>query len=125
MTEHKVGKGKIVMLGSLPSGESGDLLLKKCVDHYAKEADVQLKTDVSRGTIVAPRIRKGEIIWVIVNMDGNGGTVSIPDGGKDRLTGEELTKGQYEVGPFQYKVIVFQMNKDEELGKNQLVDSVQ
>jgi len=126
MTEHKVGKGKIVMLGSLPSGESGDLLLKKCIDHYAKEADVQLKTDVSRGTIVAPRIRKGEIIWVIVNMDGNGGTVSIPDGGTDHLTGEELAKGQYEVGPFQYKVIVFPLNKDkEELGKNQLVDSVQ
>lgn len=113
MTEHKRGKGKIVMLGSLPSGQSGDLLLTKCIDHYAKEANVQLKTDVSRGTIVAPRTRQGERIWVVVNMDGAGGTVSIPEDGVDNLTGKQLEKGQYEIGPFQHKVITFRMNNEQ------------
>ncbi|WP_175638610.1 beta-galactosidase [Metabacillus schmidteae] len=119
MTEHRYGKGKIVMLGSLPSGESGDLLLKNLIDHYAKEANVQLKTDVSRGTIVAPRIGNGETIWVIVNMDGAGGTVSIPDSGIDSVTGQQLEEGQYEIGPFEHKVITFRMKDEQTTGAAQ------
>ncbi|MGM0875788.1 MAG: beta-galactosidase [Bacillota bacterium] len=117
ITEHKHGKGKVVMLGSLPKGELGDTLLKKCINHFAEEANVLQKTDVSKGTIVAPRGKNGETVWVIVNMDGMGGTVTLPYDGVDSFTGEVILKGKCKVGPFQHKVITFQ-NTNERMKEN-------
>lgn len=106
ITEHKRGKGKIVMLGSLPIGDEGDILLKKCVTHYAEEANVLVKTDVTEGTIVAPRVGEmGEILWVIVNMDGKGGAVTLPNDGKDAITGRIVSEGKCIIGPYEHKVI--------------------
>ncbi|MGM7723146.1 beta-galactosidase [Metabacillus sp. Hm71] len=107
ITEHEYGKGKIVMLGSLPVGDSGDELLKTCFNHYAKEANVSLKTDVSKGTIVAPRQGNDSLVWIIVNMDGNGGLVTLPSSGINVLTGDSIEKGKCEIAPYEYKVIQF------------------
>ncbi|WP_419888453.1 beta-galactosidase [Neobacillus niacini] len=107
ITEHKLGAGKIVMLGSLPIGDSGDLLLQKLVDHYALEANLTMRTDVSKGTIVAPRHGDGYTVWFIINMDGNGGTVIIPQTGLDLKTNRVVEPGKLELGRFEYKMIRF------------------
>ncbi|OAS82060.1 MULTISPECIES: beta-galactosidase [Metabacillus] len=107
LTENRRGKGKIVMLGSLPIGEQGDFLLKKCFNHYAEEANVTLKTDVSKGTIVAPRQGNGYLVWIIVNMDGMGGTFTLPYDGIDELSNEYISNRECEIEPFQYKIIRF------------------
>ncbi|WP_078544594.1 beta-galactosidase [Litchfieldia alkalitelluris] len=110
ITEKSRGKGKIVMLGSLPEGEAGDILLSKLINHYAEDANVQLHTDVSKGTIVAPRDLNGDVVWVIVNMDGHGGTVTLPCIGIDSLTGGTVDKGILKLNPFEYKVIKLKSN---------------
>jgi beta-galactosidase len=107
LAEHQVGEGKIVMLGSLPLGESGDLLLKKLVDHYSKESLLTLRTDVSNGTIVAPRQGDGYKVWFIINMDGKGGSVTIPQTGVDMQTKGIVEPGTLELGRFEYKIIQF------------------
>ncbi|MFA9558277.1 beta-galactosidase [Evansella sp. AB-rgal1] len=107
LTEYKRGEGKIVMLGSLPTEEAGDELLKTIIDHYAADAGVALRTDVTEGTIVAPREGNGYKLWVIVNMDGKGGSVTLPTNGLDVLTKTELNEGQLSVDPYEYKVIQF------------------
>ncbi|MFC4321507.1 beta-galactosidase [Litchfieldia salsa] len=107
ITEQRRGKGKIVMLGSLPVGEEGDKLLSTLINHYAEEANVRSHTDVSQGTIVAPREKNGELVWVVVNMDGNGGTVTLQMNGVDGITGEPIPKGPIEIGAFQYRIIHF------------------
>ncbi|RKL65021.1 beta-galactosidase, partial [Salipaludibacillus neizhouensis] len=108
ITESKVGKGKIVHIGSLPVGEDGDSLLMKLIDHYATEAGVSVRTDVTNGTIVAPRIDdEGKQSWVIVNMDGEGGSVTIPEKAMDRLTEEMISAGRLEIGPYEYRIISF------------------
>lgn len=82
LTETAIGKGKVVMLGSMPMGDDGNKLLKRMIRHYAEEAGVTVKTDASPGTIVAPRMREdGKEVWIVVNMDGKGGTVTIPSKG--------------------------------------------
>ncbi|MGJ9384809.1 beta-galactosidase [Salipaludibacillus sp. CF4.18] len=106
ITESKVGKGKIVHIGSLPVGEEGDSLLIKLIDHYATEAGVSVRTDVTKGTIVAPRIDdEGKQSWVIVNMDGEGGSVTVPVKALDRLTEEMISAGRLEIGPYEYRVL--------------------
>lgn len=110
MTEHTVGKGKVVMLGSLPTEESGEKLLINCLNHYAEEANVGVKTDVTKGTIVVPRQGSNEVVWIIVNMDGNGGSVTIPFEAVDEITGEFIPKGTYEINSYEHKVVSFQKN---------------
>lgn len=107
ITEHKLGAGKIVMLGSLPVGDAGDLLLQKLVDHYAQEASLTMRTDVTKGTIVAPRQGDDYTVWFIINMDGNGGSVTIPQTGIDLKTNREVEPGKLELGRFEYKMIKF------------------
>lgn len=107
ITEHRLGAGKIVMLGSLPVGDAGDLLLQKLVDHYSQEASLTMRTDVSKGTIVAPRQGNGYTVWFIINMDGNGGSVTIPQTGIDIKTNREVEPGKLELGRFEYKMIKF------------------
>ncbi|MBS4207832.1 beta-galactosidase [Bacillus sp. FJAT-50079] len=107
ITECVRGKGKIVMLGSLPMEEAGEKLLQKLFVHYAKEANVDLMTDVSKGTIVAPREGNGKRIWVIVNMNGEGGTVTLPDAAVDVITNQSVHRGMLEVKPYEYRILQF------------------
>ncbi len=108
ITEAKRGQGKIVMLGSMPAGDEGDAMLKRLIDHYADEAGVALRTDVSTGTIAAPRrMDSGEMVWIIVNMDGKGGSVTLPEAGLDLLAEEMIPAGKIEVGGFDFRIIQF------------------
>lgn len=109
LTEHSVGKGKVVMLGSMPSGEEGKELVAAIIHHYAQSAGVGVKTDVTAGTIVVPRQREdGQRIWVIVNMDGHGGTVTLPKAGRDGLNEEPAATGKLTIQPYAYKIIQFE-----------------
>lgn len=107
ITEHQLGKGKIVMLGSMPMGEDGDVMLKKLIDHYAVDAHVCLRTDVTVGTIVAPRQGDGYHLWIIINMDGKGGSVTIPHEGYDQLAQTGIKPGNLEIGKYEYRIIRF------------------
>ncbi|WP_276736601.1 beta-galactosidase [Bacillus sp. (in: firmicutes)] len=108
LTEQKHGKGKIVMLGSLPSGKEGDAMLEALVRHYAAEAAISIRSDVTPGTIVAPRKGDNGLVWIIVNMDGKGGSVTLPEAGTDLLTNRSAIAGRLAVGPHEYRVIQFE-----------------
>lgn len=105
--EQRHGSGKIVMLGSMPLGADGDLMLKKLIDYYSQEANVLLRTDVTKGTIVAPRKGDGYSVWFIINMDGQGGNVTIPNEGIDLQTNTQVNPGKLELGKFEYRMIRF------------------
>ncbi|MDR6551119.1 beta-galactosidase [Paenibacillus qinlingensis] len=107
LTERTYGQGKIVMLGSMPTGEKGELLLNKLIMHYADDAGVTLRTDVSAGTIVAPRRGDRYDVWIVVNMDGNGGIVTLPQDGIDPVTGMKYREGKLTLGRYEHKVIQF------------------
>ncbi len=107
ITEHKKGKGKIIMLGSMPTGEKGVEMLQKLVVHYAQDAGIKLAADVQAGTMVVPRKGKNSVMWVIINMDGNGGTVTLPESYKDVFTGELMASGRVKVEPYECKVLEF------------------
>lgn len=105
LTERQLGRGKLVMLGSLPDGEQGDAMLRRILEHYADAAGVALRADVSTGTIVVPREGDGFRVWAIINMDGQGGSVTLPDGCRDALTGGPAAAGRLELGAFEYRMI--------------------
>lgn len=95
------------MLGSLPSGKEGNAMLEALVRHYAAEAAISVRSDVTPGTIVAPRKGDNGLVWIIVNMDGKGGSVTLPEAGMDLLTNRSAKAGRLAVGPHEYRVIQF------------------
>jgi beta-galactosidase len=95
------------MLGSMPAGDEGDAMLRKLIDHYAAEAGVAMRTDVTEGTVVAPRDADGLHYWFIVNMNGLGGRVTIPQQGTDALTGQSIQPGELKLGKYEYRIIQF------------------
>jgi beta-galactosidase len=72
LTENKYGKGKIVMLGSMPSGDNGKLMLKKTIEHYAAELRISQRLDIPEGNLAVPRKNKEGVFWFVINMDGKG-----------------------------------------------------
>lgn len=107
ITECSRGKGKIVMLGSMPSGEQGIKMLGNVIMHYAKVAGVSVASNVNPGTIVVPRKGKGFSQWVIINLDGKGGSVTIPQNSKDSFSGEIISDEKVYVEPYECKVIQY------------------
>ena len=92
LTEQAYGKGKIVMLGSMPIGADGDIMIEKMINHYAGEADIIPAYTVSKGTIAVERQRDdGKVIVIAVNMDGKGG--------------ELVYNETYKIGPFGYIIV--------------------
>lgn len=108
LTERQYDRGKLVMLGSMPQGENGDAMLKKLIDRYCKEAGVTLRTDVTPGTVVAPRRGDGVTFWIVINMNGAGGSVTLPVGGTDALTNTYLPPGRLDIGRYEYRAIQFE-----------------
>lgn len=108
ITESRLGKGKIVMLGAMPVTEQGRTMLQKMLLHYADEKGVDMRMKVSAGTVVAPRIGEdGTKFWFIVNMDGAGGVVELPDAGYDAVHNKEVAPGMIRLGSYEYRVIRF------------------
>lgn len=111
ITEKQHGKGKIVMLGSMPTSDEGQCLLEALIQHYADKSGVTLRSDVTPGTIVAPRRGDGYELWIIVNMDGIGGSVTIPRPSVDVLSEELLAPGtRLALGSYEYRVVKFTGN---------------
>ncbi|WP_202077727.1 beta-galactosidase [Caldalkalibacillus salinus] len=108
ITEHKVGQGKVVMLGAMPVGENGHRMLKRLIDHYAQEANINHYFNVTPGTIVAPRQGNDYNLWCVVNMDGKGGRLTIPRKGSNPVTGEKVSAGTIRVDPFEHLIIRFE-----------------
>jgi len=105
ITERKLGKGKLVLLGAHPHGEKGLALIQKLISHYANEAKVAMQYSVSSGTIVCPRVdNAGNKLWMVVNMDGKGGELELPQNAKDTLTAKSLS-GKLTLTPYQWRLI--------------------
>ncbi|WP_051235607.1 beta-galactosidase [Marinimicrobium agarilyticum] len=106
LTERKLGKGKVVLLSAHPVGESGDQFLNELVQRYAQELGLTAPFEVSAGTVVAPRVdAQGRRLWVAVNMDGEGGELSVPAGAKDAASGESIRSSRVNVAPYGWRAV--------------------
>lgn len=106
LTERKLGKGKVVILGAHPHGEEGELMIDKIIAHYAKDVGVTEQYDVTEGSIVCPRVdEKGNQFWLAINMDANGGSFAVPAGATDAISGEKITEKRVTLASYQWRAI--------------------
>jgi len=105
ISERKLGRGRVVVLGAQPHGEKGLALVRKMISHYAERAGVTQKFEVTPGTIVSPRMTAaGGELWLAVNMDGKGGRLQLPPRSIEAQTGQSLGHS-VEIGPYQWQAI--------------------
>ncbi|MGL1957857.1 MAG: beta-galactosidase [Colwellia sp.] len=106
LTERKLGKGKVVVLGAHPHGEEGEIMINKIINHYAKGAGVTERYDVTEGTVVCPRVDdNGQQFWLAINMDAKGGSFAIPTGATDAITGNKITEKRLTLSRYQWRAI--------------------
>ncbi|SMF06844.1 beta-galactosidase [Alteromonadaceae bacterium Bs31] len=106
ISERQLGAGRVVILGAQPHGDEGLPLIKKLVNHYAGLAGVKQRYKASPGTIVCPRLRSdGSEMWMVVNMDGKGGELSLPAGVSDAETGEAVSN-TLNIPSYQWRALI-------------------
>lgn len=107
LIEQKYGKGKIIMFGLFLLGKEGNVMLEVFVRYYVVEVVIFVWLDVIFGMIVV--LCKGDngFVWIIVNMDGKGGSVILLEVGMDLLMNCLVKVGRLVVGLYEYCVIQF------------------
>jgi len=105
LLEHKLGKGILVNLSAMPVGSDGNKILLKLFKHYLKVAEVTLSFETTPGTIIIPRVKGDTRLWVVINMNGAGGTVELSEMGKDLVSDCEIKAGSLQVEPYGYRLI--------------------
>ncbi|MCI0512968.1 beta-galactosidase [candidate division KSB1 bacterium] len=98
-----IGNGKLIVLGSV----IGTDVLQHFLSQLFKTVDFNHHYTVSWGTTVAPRIGKTRAGLVIVNWDGHGGWVTVPQPGVDLLSGKSY-QGEIQVGSFEVLMLEYQ-----------------
>lgn len=106
LTERRLGKGKVVLLSAHPTGDEGKVFIKNLIQGYAQALNIATPFVATQGTVVCPRVDKqGKHLWVIINMDGVGGTVSIPANTRDAITGQIVATTQLQLGAYEWRVV--------------------
>lgn len=99
-TRRRMGKGQVVVLGTMPSAE----MLVRLLTDLGREADVAPVCAATENVLVVPRDGSGGAGAVIVELDNKAGSVTLPRPGVDLLTGA-ATSGTVEVRPYGVSVV--------------------
>ena len=106
ITERAIGKGRVVVLGAQPFGDNAEAFLSAMIQHYADKAGVSERYQVTEGTIVAPRIdEQGRKFLVAINMDGQGGKLTLPKGAVDASDKRAIKESSLTLSPYEWRAI--------------------
>lgn len=106
VTERKLERGSIVMLGAMPQGPEGRKFLDQLLERYIEQAGVERFCTNTPGTLVCPRVREnGESFWIVVNLDGQGGEITLPRGAVDLLSGASIGARRLSLGRYEWRVL--------------------
>lgn len=99
--ENKIGKGKVVYLGTDPGYDA----YKQIALKYAKEAGIEPLATGDKDVVVSPRGEKSEgtVVVNLTNMERN--LTLTGKSGTDLITGEKLINTSLRLKPFDVKVI--------------------
>lgn len=98
--ENKVGKGKVVMLGTDPGREALQTLLKK----YTLELGIEPVIQGETGVLAVPRHGKQEGL-ILDNITNSSKEISLPQGSFKNILDNKTYKGKLTLSPYQVLVL--------------------
>lgn len=100
VTETAVGKGRIIVLGTLPPvDDMRALLLRLCA-----EAGIAPAAEASPNVLVVPRSGEDTGGFVVMELENRSGYLCLPNSARDILSGHEYS-GRVEIHPYQVLVL--------------------
>lgn len=102
VTERKMGKGRVILLGTMPAGADMTALLGR----LAAEVGIQPAAEASGNLVVAPRGGKAGRGLIAVEVRNRPATLTLPQPATDLLTGQRH-RGQIDIEPFGVRVLKF------------------
>ena len=105
LTERQLGKGKIVLLSAHPIGDEGKKFIQELIKKYAGELNITRTFEVTPGTVVCPRVDdQGKQLSVVINMNGEGGSVKLPAACRDVISGK-IISGTLHLKSYEWRVL--------------------
>ena len=104
LTERKIGKGSVLLLGAQPDGDQGRRMLTVLIARAAVQSGIKDLHSATPGTIICPRITgDGHSLWIVVNMDGKGGAVKLTKGAVDAFTSVPIAEGTVKIDRYGWR----------------------
>jgi len=95
VVEKKIGRGRVILLGTMPEQPGVAALIKT----VCSTAGIEPVAEASPNLVVAPRSGKGGRGWVVVEVHNTTGQVVLPKPARDLLTGRQL-EGEVTLAPY-------------------------
>ncbi|MBC7783485.1 MAG: beta-galactosidase [Burkholderiales bacterium] len=106
ITDRPVGRGRVVLISAEPQGEQGEAMLSSLIAHCAEVANVTHRYQATRGTVVFPRVKQsGRRAWIVINLDGKGGTVTLSGKATDIVSGKPIDAGDLTLTPYDVRAV--------------------
>jgi beta-galactosidase GanA len=100
VTETPFGKGRIILLGTLPLTED----LRRLMLRVAAECDIRPAADATPNVLVVPREGDAGTGAIVVEIENRPGTLTLPGPARDVLSDTEFS-GEVEIRPYQVMVL--------------------
>lgn len=94
LSDHRVGRGRIVFLGAWPEGEKGAAWLQGLVSRYAMSAGCEQPIESSPDVAVAARSDAHGEIWFAANLGSQDGFVVLPKAASDAVSHAPMSVGR-------------------------------
>lgn len=101
ITERILGNGRLILVGAAPDHATWH----KIFTHASRHQPYRHSSDVTWGSLIAPREGNKRAGWIVSNWDGKGGTVSLPRAAYDHLREQQIPAGRLEINPFEVYVL--------------------
>mgnify|MGYP001110530862 CR=1 FL=1 len=98
--ENKVGKGKVVFLGTDP----GEEIIEKLIVTYAAEQGIKPLAAGEKNVVVVPRADKDANYMLVVNIENNTKNIIFDHSMVDLVTSENIGAGSYKLEPYQVMI---------------------
>ena len=100
ITCHRLGKGKVWYVGSLPPVAAWQTILKGVLS----ECSCDFRTDIPEGVEIARRGAKGKTLTFVINHSADSKTLNLRKPGKDIVTGKQM-EDRLELAPYGVAVL--------------------
>ena len=107
LAERKIGKGKLVILGSMPVGKNGDEVMGRIVENYSKTRTARNElVEVKSPVYLISRVAEDgtEQKW-IVNFSEEKQPIILNEQALELLENKTYSAGEHHLNPFEYRIL--------------------
>jgi len=105
VTVHPMGRGRVVVLGTMPEPEA----FRRLVIRLCDDAGIRPTANASPGVLAVPRRGQDFEGMIVIETENRKATLQLEHGGVDLLTGTRYAPGKLDLAPWDVLVLRYEM----------------